>query len=204
VRAIPTIVAADYVGRYAGHVRFVVAPIAGHEELENVDYVDETGRVLYSEQPDIFDYLNSLSSRTYPAQRLFGGPGRPSLWQTATRLEGELSHCLTLTGGPAPPSGEGPCEDRGPGLTVLLAASCASRRLTVAVAVPPGARVLARLSRGSDRRMALRGGAALLTLPPATGLRSLTMLRRGSPARSLRLNAPAGSAQCGWRAALKR
>jgi len=203
VRDIATIAADGYAGRYAGFVRFAVAPVTSYGELAKVDYLDEAGRVLYHKAPDIFDELNALDSRSLPARRLFGRPGRPSLWQTTTRLEGEVSHCVTLTDGPAPPH-EGRCENRGPGLTALLAASCATRRLTVAVAVAPGARVLARLSGGRTRRLALRQGAALLTLPPAAGLRSLTMLRPGRSPRALGVDAPAGAAQCGWRAAFSR
>ncbi len=203
VRDIATIEAEGYAGRYAGLVRFAVAPITGSGELAKVDYLDEAGRVLYHKAPDIFDELSALDSRTFPAGRLSGRPGRPSLWQTASRLEGELSRCVTLTDGPAP-APEGPCENRGPGLVALLAASCATRRLTVAVAVPPGARVIARLTGGRTRRLALRRGAGLLTLAPAAGLRSLTMLRPGRSPRALGVNAPAGAAQCGWRAALTR
>jgi hypothetical protein len=203
VRDIATIAAEGYSGRYAGHVRFAVAPITGYGDLANVDYLDEAGRVLYHKAPDIFDELNALDSRTFPARRLFGRRGQPSLWQTTMRLEGEVSHCVTLTDGLVPSRDE-PCENRKPGLVALLAASCATHRLTVAVAVPPGARVVARLTGGRTRRVALRKGAALLTLAPSTGLRSLTMLRPGRSTRALRVNAPPGAAQCGWRAALTR
>ena len=136
-RDITTIGADDYRGRYAGHVRFAVAAITGTRELARVQYLDGAGRLLYTEPSNPFtDFLDDLDQRTFPVRRPIGAAGRPSLWQTSSRTDGELSRCLTLTEGPAP-ARDAPCEDRGPGLTALLAASCATHRLTSRSALPP-------------------------------------------------------------------
>ena len=200
-RDVATIAAGGYAGRYAGHVRIAVTAITGYAELARIDYLDGSGRVLYSEPPNPVSGLGEPT--VSPARRLLGRPGRPSLWQTSIRANGETSRCLTLTDG-GPPAKDAPCEDRGRGLTALLAASCATRRLTVAVGAPAGARVIARLAGGRARALKLRDGAGLLTLSRSSGLRSLSIGRRGARTRTLRMDAPAGVKQCGWRAALTR
>jgi len=90
---------------------------------------------------------------------------------------------------------------------VLLHASCASHRLTVAVAVSTGSRVLINTGR-SRRSLALRRGVGLLTLPSRSPLASLTIVRgphtrlRGPLTRRVAVGAPSGRSQCGWSAAL--
>ncbi|MBA3747184.1 MAG: hypothetical protein H0W96_06775, partial [Solirubrobacterales bacterium] len=123
-----------------------MAAITGTRELARVQYLDDAGRLLYTEPSNPFtEFLDDLDLRTFAVRRLIGQPARPSLWQASSRADGELSRCLTLTEGPAP-ARDAPCEDRGSGLTALLAASCATHRLTIAVTAPAGARVRARLS----------------------------------------------------------
>jgi hypothetical protein len=90
-----------------------------------------------------------------------------------------------------------------PGAPVLIAASCGSRRLTVAVAVAvdAGTRVLDDTGAPALRPLTLRNGAGLLTLPSRSPLRSLTIIRRKRTTR-LRVDAPPAERQCGWTAAL--
>ena len=200
-RANATLVPGGYGGRYAGRVRVAVAAISGYAELAKVDYLDATGRVLYREPASPVAALGD--SVVSGPRRLAGRPGRPSLWQTSYSGGGATSRCLALTGGRAP-ARDAPCVSREPGLTALLSASCASRRLTVGVTAPAGARVTARLSKGRARAFTLLAGAGLLTLPSRAGLRSLTIAPRGDRARGLRVRAPSGAGQCGWEAALTR
>jgi hypothetical protein len=86
------------------------------------------------------------------------------------------------------------------GRSVLIDASCTTRRLTVAVAVPAGTRVLASTGGSRIRPIALRRGAGVLALPAGVGLRAMTFVRKGRRTR-LRLDAPPASSQCGWRLA---
>ena len=81
--------------------------------------------------------------------------------------------------------------------SALLLASCATRRLTVAVALRAGTRVLADTG-AAPRSVRLREGLGLLTLAPGARLRSLTFIREGRRQR-VRLDAPPAARQCGWR-----
>ena len=83
---------------------------------------------------------------------------------------------------------------------MLLAASCVTHRLTVAVTPGAGTRVLAGTGGSRMRAIPLRRGAGLLTLPATRPLTSLVYVRRGRSTR-VRIGAPAGARQCGWSAA---
>ena len=106
---------------------------------------------------------------------------------------------MTLTAGPRPRR-DAECDANRSDMTVLLDASCSTRRLTVAVAVRTGMRVLAEIGTAAPRRIGLRNGAGLLTLRPGDALRGLRFVRNGRTTR-VALNAPPASRQCGWHAA---
>jgi hypothetical protein len=196
VRSIPTVGAESYAGRYAGGVRFAAATVSGYEALTRLELLAPDGRVLHRE-----DALGSPGGRPeprrLPAKRLAGQAGKPSLWQSATRYGAETLRCLSLTAGPRP--GEDECDSYRS--AVLLDASCVTHRLTVAVAVRSGMRVLAEVgTAGSRRRVKLRNGAGLLTLRAQDSLRALAFVRNGRT-RRVRLNAPPAARQCGWHSA---
>lgn len=89
--------------------------------------------------------------------------------------------------GPRPADGD-PCDAYRSSRTVLLDASCTTHRLTVAVAVASGMRVLAEIGAAAPGRVRLRNGAGLITLRPGDTLRALrfvrgALTRRSYPAR---------------------
>ena len=129
------------------------------------------------------------------ARRVAGRAGAPSLWQTNVREVTDTKRCLSLTVGPAPGPTED-CQSTGSD-AVLLAASCATRRLSVGIAVRAGTRVVADTGGTTRRAVRLRRGKAVLTLPGARPLRSLTFIRRGRK-RRVEIGAPPAARQCGW------
>ncbi len=198
VRDIPTVAGDGYAGRYAGYVRFAAAAVADYDALTRLELLDGAGRVLHRE-----DRLAVPSSRPdlrpLPPRRVAGRAGKPSLWQTAMRYGDETLRCVTLTAGPRPPA-DAECDANRSDMTVLLDASCSTRRLTVAVVVRTGMRVRAEVGTAAPRRIRLRNGAGLLTLLPGDALRGLRFVRNGRTTR-VALNAPPASRQCGWHAA---
>ncbi len=64
----------------------------------------------------------------------------------------------------------------------------------------PGTRAFADVGVSKPRRLRLRDGIGLLTLPAATPLRALTFVRKGR-VRRVRIDAPPAARQCGWGAA---
>ena len=196
LREIPTVAAEGYVGAYAGRVRFAAGTVTAKSELDSLDLLDGAGTLLHRERSSPDDEPAS-GPRVVARQRIAGRPGRPSLWQT--RYAGSDSSCLALTNGPRP-ARDAVCEDVRARSTVLLAASCVTHRLTVAVTPGAGTRVLAGTGGSRMRAIPLRRGAGLLTLPAARPLTSLVYVRRGRSTR-VRIGAPAGARQCGWSAA---
>ena len=198
VRDVATVAGDGYAGRYAGYVRFAAAAFADYDALTRLELLDGAGRILHREDrigipsggPDV---------RPLPARRVAGRAGKPSLWQTATRYGDETLRCVTLTAGPRP-SADDECDANRSDMTVLLDASCTTRRLTVAVAVRTGMRVRAEVGTAAPRRIRLRNGAGLLTLRPGDALRGLRFVRNGRTTR-VALHAPPASRQCGWHAA---
>jgi hypothetical protein len=198
-RDVPTVAADGYAGLYAGRVRFAVTAIAGHAGRERVALLDAAGRTLHVETSD--SSLLDIRVRDLPARRVAGRPGRPSVWQSGFVFKGRTTRCVSLTAGPAPPADERCSVARGASPAILLDASCATHRLTVAVAAGAGTRAIARTSDGRDRRIALRRGVGVLTLARSLGVRSLSIVSPGAKPRTVALHAPAGGAQCGWDAA---
>ena len=194
VRSIPTDPGTGYRGRYAGRVRFATISLANTAQLTRLELLDAAGRVLFeeSEEPD---EENFILPRVGRARRVAGRAGAPSLWQTNVREGSDTKRCLSLTVGPAPGPTED-CQSTGSD-AVLLAASCATRRLSVGIAVRSGTRVVADTGGTTRRAVRLRRGKAVLTLPGARPLRSLTFIRRGRK-RRVEIGAPPAARQCGW------
>ena len=195
-RDISTVAAAGYSGIYAPHVRFAAGTISSNRELGRVDLLDAAGKVLHSERTNVAA-LGGTPRLARP-RRIAGRVGAPSLWQTRMSYASYRARCLALTAGP-PPTQDAACGATRSDGAVLLAASCATRRLTVAIALTAGARVLADTGAATPRRVSLHDGAGLLTLAPGSPLRSLTIIR-GRRTRRVRLDAPPGNRQCGWTA----
>ena len=193
-RSIPTDPGTGYSGRYAGRVRFATISLANTAQLTRLELLDAAGRVLFeeSEEPD---EENFILPRVGRARRVAGRAGAPSLWQTNVREGSETKRCLSLTVGPAPGPTED-CQSTGSD-AVLVAASCATRRLSVGIAVRSGTRVVADTGGTTRRAVRLRRGKAVLTLPGARPLRSLTFIRRGRK-RRVEIGAPPAARQCGW------
>lgn len=199
LRTIPTVEAAGYTGRYAGLVRFVAFAVGGVQDLDRLDYLDAAGKVLRSED-DPTDPADVGGPKRVGARRLAGGPGRPSLWRTTFRYDG-LVRCVAVTDGPAPRKADA-CQTNVYGIgapEVLLDVSCSTRSSTVAVLARPGSRVSVRDSRGRARRLVARRGGAIAVLPPSVGVEDVTVAR-GRDRQRIRLAAPAGARQCGYRA----
>jgi hypothetical protein len=195
-RDIPTVSAAGYSGIYAPHVRFATGTLSSNRELGRVDLLDAAGTVLHSQRASAAALTGT--SRLGRPRRIAGRVGGPSLWQTRISAGAYRARCLALTTGPPPPEDVACGTTRSDG-AVLLAASCATHRLTVAVAFAAGARVFADTGAASARRFSLRDGAGLLTLAPGSPLRSLTIIQ-GRRTRRVALAAPPGDRQCGWTA----
>jgi hypothetical protein len=188
---IPTVAAAGYAGRYAGAVRFAAGVITDIPKVAFLELLDADGAILYRREENA-----STDSELRPgrSRRVAGRVGGPSLWQTPLTV-GSVS-CLKLTAGPPPPANEF-CAAVRQKESLLLDVSCTTRRLTVAVAVRPGTRVLIDTGVAAPRHLRLQNGAGLLTLRPGTRLRTLTFIRKGRT-RSVRLNAPPAARQCDW------
>ena len=184
---IPTVVADGYSGRYAGSVRFATARLPRYYDLPRLELFDAAGKLLVRKDEHRTNPRDA-ERRGFAPRRVAGAVGAPSLWQARSTLAGETLRCLTLTPGP-PPSDDEPCGAYRSRETVLLDASCATHRLTIAVAVRPGTRVLADIGAAAPRRVRLHDGAGLLTLRPGSPLRSVTFIRK-SGARRVRLDAP--------------
>jgi hypothetical protein len=196
LREIPTVPGDGYAGAYAGRVRFAAGKATAASQLDNIDLLDGAGTVLHRERSTPNRVGSGSAPRATDRRRLAGRPGRPSLWQTTYRGP---YRCVALTSGPHPPSGAA-CQDMRSRSTVLLAAPCATHRLTVAVTPGAGTRVIAVTGGSGSRAIPLRHGAGLLTLASTRSLRSLSFVRRGRATR-VRIGAPAGARQCGWSAA---
>ena len=194
-RTIPTVAGEAYTGRYAGLVRFIVAQ-ANQRALTRVELVDAAGAVLHEEESSADVPFELANPRVLAARRLAGRTGGPSLWQTTVRAAGDTRRCLGLTTGPRPSADE-PCRVTRSERAVLLNASCVTRRLTVAVVAAPGTRVRADVGAASTRRVRLRNGVGLLTLPASRPLQALTVIRNGR-SRRVQIRAPAAGRQCGW------
>ncbi len=195
VRNIPTDPGTGYRGRYAGVVRFASASFANLAELARLELLDAAGKVLYSEA-STEEETEIEAPRVGRARRIAGREGGPSLWQTNARYGKRVDRCLSLTAGPAP----GPLEDcqaSRADATVLLDASCVTKRLSAGIAVREGTRVLADTGRKARRPVRLRRGLAVLTLPATRPLRALTFIRRGR-SRRVEIGAPPAGRQCGW------
>ena len=194
VRSIPTDPGTGYSGRYAGRVRFAAISLANTAQLARLELLDAAGRVLFeaNDEPDEDDFT---VPRVGQARRVAGHAGAPSLWQTNVREGTDTKRCLSLTVGPAPGPTED-CQSTGSD-AVLLAASCATRRLSVGIAARAGTRVVADTGGTTRRAVRLRRGKAVLTLPGARPLRSLTFIRRGRK-RRVEIGAPPAARQCGW------
>ena len=193
LRTIPTVAAAGYIGRYAGAVRFAAGVLTDIPTVAFLELLDAGGTVLYREPEEA-----RVDGEPRPGRprRVAGRVGGPSLWQTRVSFGDSAQTCLKLTAGPPPPASE-PCATLRRNESLLLDASCTTRRLTVAVAARPRTRVLLDTDGVPPRRLRLRDGAGLLTLRPGTRLRSVAFVRKGR-AHSVRLNAPPAARQCGW------
>ena len=194
---IATVEGTGYAGRYGGLVRFAAATVARTADLAGATYLDAAGRVLHDEPPSARGENDTI--RTLPARRIAGRAGAPSLWQTTSRFDSRRSDCLQLTSGRRP-SKDDACTAVRSSATVLLEASCATRHLTLAVAVTPGSRVFADTGAGPPLPITLRNGAGIMTLAPGRPLRSVHVARRGTTTR-LPIDAPPAGRQCGWTAA---
>ena len=195
VVSIPTVAADGYGGRYAGAVRFAAATVSRWYDLSRTELLDRAGAVLFRKTERRFK-PHEVESRLFKPRRVAGRIGGPSLWRTRNDSGRSTLHCLALTAGP-PPSGDETCEAYEPNPTLMLEASCATRRLTVAVAVRAGIRVLAEIGTATPRRLRLRDGAGLLTLRSGRPLQALRLIGKGRTQR-VRIDAPPGAAQCGW------
>ena len=196
--SIPAVAPEGYTGRYAGRIRIAAATVSRYYDLPRRDLLDDAGRLLQrTDEPR--PKPQDVKTRAFPARRIAGRIGAPSLWEARLRIGTATFGCLTLTAGRRP-SPDAACDTYRDSESVLLDSSCITHRLTVAVAVRPGTRVLADVGAGTPLPLALRDGAGLLTLAPGSPLRSLTFVRRGS-ARRVAFDAPPGARQCGWKAA---
>ncbi len=200
-RTMSTIAGEAYTGRYAGRVRFVAVAVTDQREIARVELLDAAGAVLHEEQSSGQVPFELADPRVLMARRVAGRIGRASLWQTTLRAGDETRRCLALTAGPRP-SGDDRCQAMRSDRSVLLDASCASRRLTVAVVAASGTRARADVGASSRRSLRLRNGVGLLTLPASKPLRALTLTRRGR-SRRVEIRAPAATRQCGWKAVRK-
>ena len=196
VRTIPTVADTGYSGRYAGRVRFASGALSSIAELARLELLDAAGTVLYREAASE-EAAGFSPPRVGKARRLAGRPGGPTLWQTNARYGTTTDRCLALTNG-APPRPKDNCQASREDATVLLDASCATRRLSVGIAVAAGTRVVADTGSRFRQSVRLRNGAAVLTLRPARPLRALTFIRKQRK-RRVEIGAPAGAKQCGWR-----
>jgi len=196
-RELPTVAADGYAGRYAGRARYLAATITGVREFQRMVLLDDAGKVLHTETDNTSEADLAGPTVSTP-RRVAGARGRPSLWQTSFRTGGSTLRCLALTRG-GPPRAHRRCRAvRSGSVTAIVSASCATHRLTAAVAAARGARVFVRDGRGVRRAVPLRAGAAVLTLPAGTGLASLTVERRGRRTARVPVHAPAATEQCGW------
>jgi len=200
--SIPSDPGADYTGRYAGHVRFVTVSFARLSQLSRIELLDAAGTVLMrgvelAGAEELLE-LGVGSLRFARPRRVAGRAGSPSLWKTTARYQGISGRCLTMTAGPAP-TGNARCRYASDDAAILLDASCVPRRLSVAVVTRPGTRAFADVGLSKPRRLRLRNGIGLLTLPAARSLRTLTLVHRGR-VRRVRIDAPAAAKQCGWSA----
>jgi hypothetical protein len=194
VRSVPTDAGAGYRGRYAGAVRFASGSIASFLELARFELLDAAGTVIYTDDTSSEDDI--AMPRVGTARRVAGRADRPSLWQTIAHYGNAVDRCLSLTDGP-PPTALDDCQTSRYNRTVLLDASCVTKRLSVAIAVRSGIRVVADTGSRYRRAVRLRRGLAVLTLPPGRGLRSLTFIRNGRRDH-VEMGAPPGAKQCGW------
>ena len=200
MRELATVEAPGYAGRYAGRVRFAAATLRGFEDLQRTQYLDASGRVLHTERDDTSPADLAAPVRR-PVRRLAGAPGHPGLWRTQLGEGADATSCLALTSA-GPPKAAQACQTIAIApATVLVAAPCATHRLSVAVTVPAGARVRIQRGDGARQELRVRRGAALLTLPRGGGLRSVTVVPRRGRALRFPLRAPPASEQCGWTAA---
>ena len=202
VLSIPTDPGADYTGRYAGRVRFAAAAVARPSQLARIELLDAAGGVLSGRlELAVAEEASSLLGvlRFARPRRVAGRAGSPSLWKTTARFQGLPVRCLAMTDGAAP-TGDARCAVASDGAAILLDASCLPRRLSVAVVTRPGTRAFAGVGTSKPRRLRLRNGIGLLTLPAARPLRTLTFIRRGR-VRRVRISAPPAARQCGWAAA---
>jgi len=197
VRTVATSAGAEYRGRYAGRVRFAAASISGFAELARFELLDAAGTVVYDDNTEAGDGEDFfVLPRVGRARRIAGRAGGPSLWQTNAHYGELVDRCLALTQG-LPPGPLDNCQTSGQNTTVLLEASCVTKRLSAGFVVRPGTRVFADTGRKLKRPVRLRRGVGVLTLPPGRPLRSLTLIR-GKERRHVPIGAPAGAKQCGW------
>lgn len=201
--SIPTDPGADYTGRYAGHVRFAAVSFARLSQLSRIELLDAAGTVLMrgvelGGAEELLE-LGEGSLRFARPRRVAGRSGAPSLWKTTARFEGLTGRCFAMTDGAAP-TGDARCPYASDDAAILLDASCVPRRLSVAVVTRPGTRAFADVGLPKPRRLRLRNGIGLLTLPAARPLRTLTFIDKGR-VRRVRINAPAAARECGWSAA---
>jgi hypothetical protein len=194
VRDIPTDPGSGYSGRYAGRVRFVAISLTNTAEFARSELLDAAGKVLFDSRDDTSEDVFTVP-RVGQARRVAGRAGAPSLWQTNVRDGTLTERCLSLTAGPAPGPTEN-CQSTGSD-AVLLAASCVTHRLSVAIAVRAGTRVVADMGGATRRTVRLRRRMAILTVPGARPLRSLTFIRKGRK-RRVQIGAPPAARQCGW------
>jgi hypothetical protein len=166
---------------YAGAMRVAAAATPGPRRLATLELLDAGGRVL---SRDDDPPTGRPEPRPATPRRVLGRAGAPSLWQTALHVDRESYECLALTDGARPAAGA-VCEVSRVMEFALLQASCATHRLTVAVAVPARTRVVVGTG-AQPRNVRLRAGLGLLTLAPSARLRSLGTRRRVRPRRAAR------------------
>ena len=201
VQSIPTDPGADYTGRYAGRVRFAAATFARVAQLARLELLDAAGTVLFgfADQAAGEEEADLGGLRLARPRRVAGRAGSPSLWKTTGRFEDFTGRCFAITNGPAP-TGDARCPYASDDAAILLDASCVPRRLSVAVVTRPGTRAFADVGLSNPRRLRLRNGIGLLTLPASRPLRTLTFIRKRHVQR-FRIDAPPAARECGWAAA---
>jgi len=190
VRTVPTVAGEGYRGRYAGHVRFAAVSFSNPAAFTRLDLLDASGTVL------LRDDEPSDTLRVGRPRRVAGRAGAPSLWQTNVRSGKLTKRCLSLTD--AAPGPADNCQAARSDAAMLLDASCATHRLSVAIAVRNGTRVVLATGGSTRRPVRLRRGLGLLTLPGGRPLRSVTFIRNGR-SRHVEIGAPPAARQCGWR-----
>jgi hypothetical protein len=204
MRTAPATPLTNYVGIYAGVLRQVVFDLPGNAYVEQVESLDDRGRVLSrdppAERPDL----------DHPITLRPAGGGAPAVRAAPLTALGETDACIAL--GALETLAD--CDDvvfsqaGEPGYTVRVVATCTPRRLLVTAILPRRTdRLVVRTAHG--REIAAR----IVRIPPAAGAPGYYALAvvglregvgaalvRGRASRRIPLDLPPAAEQCGYAA----